>query len=65
MIDLPESDVYTTAEVALKLKASEATVRRWAELGSIPGAFKPNPSGEWRFLKAEIDALLEREEVRP
>jgi excisionase family DNA binding protein len=66
--DIPETAVvYTTSEVALKLSASEATVRRWADAGTLPGAFKPNPLGEWRFVKAEIDAMLERApaEIRP
>lgn len=51
------TDVYTTEEMAAKLNAAEATVRKWAEAGEIPGSFKVGQL--WRFRRAAVDPWLE------
>lgn len=43
----------TTHEVAGIAKVDDSTVRRWAEDGEIPGAWK-TPGGHWRFDQSQV-----------
>jgi excisionase family DNA binding protein len=51
---LPETQ--TLAEVADVLRVSEDTVRRLAEAGDIPGAFKVGQ--QWRFNRDKLRQMM-------
>lgn len=46
-----------TRDVADLAGVDDSTVRRWAEEGTIPGAWK-TPGGHWRFDQALVLARL-------
>ncbi len=48
--------VMTAKQAAEYLQVSVGTLYRWLREGRIPGAKLPN--GQWRILKAELDAWL-------
>jgi excisionase family DNA binding protein len=52
------SQLLTPGEVALMFRVDPKTVTRWASAGRI-GSVR-TPGGHRRFLKADIDVLLDR-----
>ena len=52
------SQLLTPGEVALMFRVDPKTVTRWASAGRI-GSVR-TPGGHRRFLKADIDLLLDR-----
>jgi excisionase family DNA binding protein len=53
----PELSLLTTSEVAKMLAVNPATIRRWAEEGSIPSITLPG-GGQRRFRRQDVDAIL-------
>ena len=51
--------LLTTSETASLLHAHINTVRRWSNLGILPG-FRIGPRGDRRFRKKDILTFLER-----
>jgi excisionase family DNA binding protein len=54
--DLGQEPVYKVGEVAVMLRISEATVRRWITSGQL-AAITPGKRG-YRIKKSELDAYL-------
>lgn len=50
-------ELLTTQQVAQHLAVSAHTIRRMVHCGQIP---KRQIRGSWRFLRADVDSLLER-----
>jgi excisionase family DNA binding protein len=50
-----ESELLTPAEVAVELRTTSATVKRWLRDGRLPGVLLP--SGEWRVAEGDLRAL--------
>lgn len=54
-----ENQWLTATEAALYLKVKPRTVLKWAKEGSIPAhPLSGSKRVTWRFLKAELDAML-------
>jgi excisionase family DNA binding protein len=51
-------EVYTIAEVAKKLRVSEATVRRMIDAGELQ-AFKVH--NQWRIRREELERIMKGE----
>jgi excisionase family DNA binding protein len=51
------SELLSAAEVGAMLEVSDETVRRWADAGKIRHIRLP--SGQVRFRRSDIDALLD------
>jgi len=54
--------VLKPGEVAGLFGVDPKTVRRWAQDGTIPGAFK-TPGGQLRFRAGEVHALAEKARI--
>jgi excisionase family DNA binding protein len=59
-----EEALMTPAEVAIYVRRTEETIRRWARSGRLRQAGKL-PGGGWLFARADVDALIGREPVQP
>lgn len=55
----PAGQYLRTEAVARRFRVSQATVSRWARTGRLP-SFR-TPGGQFRFDRAQIDALLTQE----
>lgn len=53
----PDRALLTTAETARRLGVHEVTVRRWADNGDIPVAYR-TPGGRRRFHASDVEAML-------
>lgn len=58
---MTEFKAYTPGEVALLFHVDPKTASRWAKAGEL-GGFK-TPGGQWRFVRAVVDAYLEGKEL--
>jgi transposase len=52
---------FSTQRIAKNLGKSLRTVRRWCELGLIPGAYRKRGGGHWRVRRFRIQEALEVE----
>lgn len=52
----PEPALLTTSEAARRLDVNVATIRRWADAGHLPVAWR-TPGGRRRFYPADVDSL--------
>ena len=55
------SELATPTEVALELRVSTATVKRWLRSGELEGV--KLPGGAWRVRLAELDRLRTRRAI--
>lgn len=54
--DLP--DLLTVKEVAVILRLSPLTIKRWGKIGKLP-AIRINSRGDRRYLKSQVLKLLQ------
>jgi excisionase family DNA binding protein len=52
----PDEQLFTLAEVALELKISEQSLRKWIKAGRIAAVKLPN--GRWRLNRKQIEEAL-------
>jgi excisionase family DNA binding protein len=58
MVAMVEEKVFTVAEVAARLRTSEATVRTWLRSGKLGGY---RPGGDkigWRISESDLDRFI-------
>jgi excisionase family DNA binding protein len=53
-----ESELLTPSEVAVELRVTAGTVKRWLRSGTLPGVRLP--SGEWRIAETDLRELRTR-----
>jgi len=46
------------SEIAKLLRVDRATVSRWVKKGVIPGAIRPNNTGQWRIPLEAYDKIV-------
>lgn len=60
------AELLTSAQTALRLNVSVATIHRWAKAGELPAAQKlPGHKGDWLFDPDVIEAEAVARRVAP
>jgi excisionase family DNA binding protein len=58
-----DEELYTTEEIAQRLKLAEGTIRAWCSTGRIRGLYLGTDKAGWRVKASEFTRFLEEAEA--
>lgn len=58
MVAMQEERLYTVAEVAARLRTSQATIRNWLRSGKLSGYRMGGDKIGWRITESDLDRFI-------